>query len=486
MPTYKTIIAKTKRDAYDQLMKELDYNNLQVIKEGEITTKKRKFFKTIKETWYEMKVARYSKELGEAKDKRVYREKEIISLKAPPNKSRQSINRRKGERKFEEFEENRMEKRLEKRVDRVREVTKKNPAPNPISKKKISASKEKFSPEEFQKIIRNHQKKIGFTHMVNGANAFSPSSSSSFRTFNQAKEKIFTFNADADLLTRKKPNQAKSTNQDLFKNKIIHEFLKTKEFSAPFIKEILSHSLIDNLDSERNYRSLAETITNFISFGEPLSKFKTSKKKKVIYFVGSTGVGKTTSLCKMAASFHIIENETLDRETQLELGSFDIRRLMAISQLEKFSNLLDINFTRLDKTGDLDKLLKQGGKSIYLIDTSGISFREDEVIEETISFLNIPNIHEKEVVFCFSAGQQFKDTKNLLSKISNFNINQAIITKTDDSNSLGAALSVLYENKFPLTYITNGQDIPNDIKFVDKDELVNLLLNEWLYEKSNI
>ena len=416
MPIYKTIIAKTKKEAYDHLMKDLDHSNLQIIKEGKVKKTKKKFFKKITEEWYEIQIARYSKEVKKAK----------------------------------------RELRL---TDTMKELKQAD-----ALKGRNLSSQGPVSKVDFENLIKRFQDKINFD----------PESST--------EKPSYVFHTD-NLLLRNKPNRnAETTNH---KN-VIHDFLLKKDFSTSFAKVITEHAVTACLKTEKNFEELARTIANFIRIDKPMSNFKSDKSKKVIYFVGSTGVGKTTTLCKVASFFFISEKEEYSKNIDLQVASFDIRRLMAISQLEKFANILDINFSRLDKKDLLLKLLNQDSKkSIFLIDTSGISIKEKDVIDETEHCLSIPKTFEKEVVFCLNACQRYRDIKELLKKMSNFNITQAIITKADESHSLGTALSVCYENSFPLSYITNGQDIPNDIALVTKEWLVNLLLEEWLYEKSN-
>ena len=432
MPIYKTIIAKTKTEAYNHLMKDLDHSNLQIIKEGKVRKTKRKFFRKVTEEWYEIQIARYSKEVKTA------------------NKELNLTHRLNGFRQDKLLKKNK--------------IPAKKVVPKTIAKVMPANISKAVPKADFENLINQFQKKINFN----------PKST---------VEKFgYTFHTDS-LASKKKSTKF---TEPIKKQNVIYDFLLKKDFSSDFAKAIADHAIVKSLKNEADFRELAQTIVNFIQTDKPVSNFKSNKAKKIIYFVGSTGVGKTTTLCKVASSFFVSEKEEYDRNIDLRVASFDIRRLMAISQLEKFTNILDISFNRLDKKDLLLKILNENEKKgIFLIDTSGISIKENDVIDETEDYLSISNVFEKEVIFCLNACQRYKDIKELLNKIKTFNITQVIITKTDESHSLGTALSICYENNFPLSYITNGQDIPNDIEFVTQEWLMDLLLEEWLYEKSN-
>ncbi len=413
MPTYKTIIAKNKKEAYQHLMEILDdHTSFEIIREGIVKKNKKRFFKKVVEEFYEIQIARYNKDIKKTK---LFRSKNIT---AEPKKEKVKITK-----------------------------------PTKLIQKKIN----------YEKLIGDFQKRIKYNPSLEGNNP-----SFTFKTDTLAREKIKTKNTA--------PNP---------KN-IVVDFLVKKDFSLDFAKTIKEISLIEELNSEKDFRELAKTVGELITIGKPISNFKNPKKKKVIFFVGPTGVGKTTTLCKIASSLFFSESESFDKDTNLQLGSFDVRRLMAISQLEKFASILNVGFHRFDDKKLLINLLNQDkDKGIYLIDTSGISLKEQDVINETIDYLDIPEAYEKEVVLCINANQRYQDLKKFISTIDSFKIDQLIITKIDDSSTLGTSLSVIYENKFSLSYVTNGQDIPNDIRKLDNEILANLLLEEWLYEKSN-
>ena len=251
----------------------------------------------------------------------------------------------------------------------------------------------------------------------------------------------------------------------------VKNFLKDKEFSSDFADWIASrHQSID--PSAKEYqRVLARSIASQFKFTGPVKLF--ASNPNIILMVGPTGVGKTTTLAKIASHYAVFEGKSC------VLATFDVRRIMATAQLEKFALIMGTPFRVLRQKSDLKKLINDFiSKNLIFIDTAGTSHHDLEYLEEMedfISYINIP----KEIYLCLNASFRIKEMQKVIDHFKQLYYEKVIVTKCDESGSLGPALSVLHRYNLPLSYLTNGQDVPSHIVLADEKSTHEYLLKEW-------
>lgn len=198
----------------------------------------------------------------------------------------------------------------------------------------------------------------------------------------------------------------------------------------------------------------------------------TPGKTKKVALVGPTGVGKTTTLAKLAARF------VLDGECSVALITADTYRIAAVDQLKTYADILNIPLEVVYTPADLERALaKHADKSLVLIDTAGRSPKNVEQIQELQQLLAVdPTIETYLVLSCTT---KYFDAVDIVENFSNCAGERIIFTKLDESTNLGTAFNLLYQfPRLSMSYITIGQNVPDDIELVNPQKLASMLLRD--------
>lgn len=197
-------------------------------------------------------------------------------------------------------------------------------------------------------------------------------------------------------------------------------------------------------------------------------------------FVGPTGVGKTTTIAKLAARFclqHGAEN--------LGLVTMDGYRIAAVEQLVTYAKILGVNVHVAQNQENLNTALDSlRHKKLVLIDTAGMNPSDPRVLQQfqKLSNTEVP-VSETLVV---SATCQYHVLQNIYDAYQKYHVANIIITKVDEAQSIGAALSLLTKNKLPLAYFSNGQRVPEDLQLATTETIVSHLISSQSYLDQNI
>lgn len=177
----------------------------------------------------------------------------------------------------------------------------------------------------------------------------------------------------------------------------------------------------------------------------------------VLALVGPTGVGKTTTIAKLAARFCLRHGNR-----QLALITTDNFRVGAQEQLNNYGRILDVPIRSVSNADELNVALNNfSRKRLVLIDTAGMSQRDFQ-ISERLSLLSQGN-HPVRTILTLSATTQRAALANAVDAFSVCNPEACIITKMDEAGSLGGVISTVMERGIPLAYTTDGQRVPEDI-----------------------
>jgi flagellar biosynthesis protein FlhF len=190
----------------------------------------------------------------------------------------------------------------------------------------------------------------------------------------------------------------------------------------------------------------------------PTHKFKLQKNQKVksVALVGPTGVGKTTCIAKLAVISKILHN--------LDIGliSIDTYRLGAIDQLKIFSEISTIEMQVAYEVKDIPSIMnKFKKKDIIFIDTVGRSQKNSEQLIKTKEFLDAAGVDETFLVL--SSTNSTKNLFDAAERFQIFNYDSIIFTKIDEGVSFGNLLNVIANFNIPVSFLSNGQVIPDDI-----------------------
>lgn len=209
-----------------------------------------------------------------------------------------------------------------------------------------------------------------------------------------------------------------------------------------------------------------------LKLGQAKTISETKKKPKVVFFIGPTGVGKTTTIAKIASKFHV------DGNKKVVLLTADTYRIAAAEQLRTYANILGVPFQVIYSSQELKDCVEQYKTfDFILIDTTGHSHKNREQTSDISEFVHcLDSKAEKEVYLVISAATKYKDLLKIVdtyNEITNYNI---IFTKLDETTSLGNILNIKMYSQKDLSYVTSGQNVPDDIEVFDAQSLVKQLL----------
>ena len=187
--------------------------------------------------------------------------------------------------------------------------------------------------------------------------------------------------------------------------------------------------------------------------------------------MGTTGVGKTTTLAKIAAKF------VLEQRTNVALITADTYRISAVEQLKTYSDILELPLEIVYNPQELASALERHrDKELILIDTAGRSQHNEYQLRELEEFLRVNPRIEKHLVI--SATTKYTDARHIINKFSQVEPDKIIFTKIDETASLGMIINLLRDKKYALSYLTTGQSVPDDIERASSDILTTLLFRK--------
>lgn len=194
----------------------------------------------------------------------------------------------------------------------------------------------------------------------------------------------------------------------------------------------------------------------------------TKRKTRIIALVGPTGVGKTTTIAKLAAIYKMVERKSV------ALLSTDTYRIGAIEQLKAFAAIADIPMEVLYRPTEMQVALRAfRSKDVILIDTVGRSHRSKKEIAELGKFVEAAMPDETHLVL--SAATSLKTAFEVIAQFKPAKPNRLLFTKLDEATSLGSLLSIVHGHTLPLAYVTTGQTVPDDIAAVDPDRFATMV-----------
>ena len=193
-------------------------------------------------------------------------------------------------------------------------------------------------------------------------------------------------------------------------------------------------------------------------------------EQKFIHLVGPTGVGKTTTIAKLAAKSMLKDGK------KVALITTDTYRIAAIEQLKTYSNILDIPLEIAYTMEDYQKArLKFQAYDLVFVDTAGRNFRDPKYVAELGKVVDLE--HDIETYLVLSATTKAKDILSLYDQFKSIPLKKLIFTKTDETSTYGALLNLVSKKKIGIAYLTHGQNVPDDIRAATPNLLANLLID---------
>ena len=249
--------------------------------------------------------------------------------------------------------------------------------------------------------------------------------------------------------------------------------LKDEGFDKGFIDAICSLTSIEMMLSREKEMGkikeiLRKEIMSIIEISEGISIER--GKKKVFVLVGPTGVGKTTTLAKLGAYFGVFQKK------RVKFISIDTYRVGAIQQLKLYADIMGISFVKINGKEDLKLEVETSQSDLILVDTAGRSQRNREGVREIKEYLEL--IEDVHISLVVSATTQYKDLVEILDEFDILNYWSIIVTKLDETSSIGGILSALGKKKRKLSYVTFGQSVPEDIEEASGGKLLGMIFQK--------
>ena len=209
-----------------------------------------------------------------------------------------------------------------------------------------------------------------------------------------------------------------------------------------------------------------------LKFGQPKAIEVNGSKANVFFFIGPTGVGKTTTIAKIASKYKVEYNK------KVAFITADTYRIAATEQLRVYANILDAPMTIVYTAEEMDAAIqKLQDYDMIFVDTAGFSHKNDSQRAEMKMMLNNISLeYEKEVFLVLSATTKYKDLLDIVDKYNEITKYKLIFTKLDETNLYGNLLNIKLYSGADLSYATTGQNVPDDIELFDTQRIVKQLL----------
>lgn len=250
------------------------------------------------------------------------------------------------------------------------------------------------------------------------------------------------------------------------------------------IEETYVGQLVDELDGSVKPDMPIDYLLSVVyqkmvlKFGQIKTIQPAEKGPKLIYFIGPTGVGKTTTIAKIASRFSVVEKK------KIVLLTADTYRIAAAEQLRTYANILEVPFRIIYTPQEIRTAIEDYVAYDYIfVDTSGHSQKNTDQRDDTLALLRAADGQaEKEVYLVVSATTKYRDLLNIADTYKKLTDFRLVFTKLDETQCQGNLFNLRLHTDAPMSYVTCGQNVPDDIGEFDAQKTVKLLLGGNQFE----
>ncbi|MDD6072067.1 MAG: flagellar biosynthesis protein FlhF [Clostridiales bacterium] len=307
------------------------------------------------------------------------------------------------------------------------------------------------------------------------------------------EQQIESQKKEAGKKTTEKSKAEKDSSQDIKNNKEqlkqteVSEKISLKNKSIDLIVEQLTNNevsykyakqIMDEITGTGSIRTLDDMLACvyqkiILKLGQtkPISYEKDDKKPKIVFFMGPTGVGKTTTIAKLSSKL------MLEEKKKIAIFTADTYRIAAVEQIKTYANILTIPVEVIYETKDVEKFLpKYKDYDYILVDTAGRSHKKQEQVDDLKALFDAFSKYNILTYLVLSATTKYKDLQKITSLYKDISEYGLIFTKLDETDAIGNILNVKLDTGMPLAYISYGQNVPDDIEIMNPQIIAKQVL----------
>ena len=297
-----------------------------------------------------------------------------------------------------------------------------------------------------------------------------------FEAEKQIKERLDNL---SDLLEQKLSTPAqeevirKTSSEELNFVRMIYNTLLKNEVHEKYINQVLDE-VEKFIRPGNNVDLILPNIYQklVLKFGQPKTIELSGKKPNIVFFIGPTGVGKTTTIAKIASKYKVEYNR------KVAFITADTYRIAATEQLRVYANILDAPMSIVYSVEDInEEIEKYADYDLIFVDTAGFSHKNEQQRNDTKRLLEgVNEEYRKEVYLVLSATTKYNDLLDIVDIYKDIASFKLIFTKLDETSSYGNLLNIKLYADADLSYVTIGQNVPDDIEVFDTQKIVKQLL----------
>lgn len=268
------------------------------------------------------------------------------------------------------------------------------------------------------------------------------------------------------------PETAINQEQDKFIRLMYHTMIENE------VDEKYANQIVAEIEKSKNpnipldYLLASVYQKMILRFGKSEGIDMSENHPKVVIFIGPTGVGKTTTIAKVASKY------SMDGKKKIALLTADTYRIAATEQLRTYANILEVPFRVIYTEEEMQKAIQEYAELDYIfVDTTGHSHQNEEQLENTKNLLNaIDACTTRQTFLVLSATTKYSDLLKIAKRYQTITQYQLIFTKLDETTSVGNLLNVKLYADAPIAYITTGQNVPDNIEQFNPQKMVKQIL----------
>ncbi len=279
---------------------------------------------------------------------------------------------------------------------------------------------------------------------------------------------------EEDQETGKEAVPEKEKEQDTYSSyvQIIRNQLMDNEVDACYADQVfgeIKNGISKNATLDNILGSVYQKLV--LKMGKPASIKVEEGKTKFVFFIGPTGVGKTTTIAKIASTIK------LDGKAKLALITADTYRIAAVEQLKTYANILGVPLKVVYSPDEMEGVEEEfKGFDLVLVDTAGRSHNNSAQREDIENLLKSVSDDKKEAYLVLSATTKYSDLKKIANTYRSIVKYNLIFTKLDETDTIGNIYNIRMMTGAPLSYTTWGQNVPDDIGTINAQKIAKQLL----------